>query len=225
MAANNQLESPLPSWLMTKPDISIFDIRNNSFGMIDVRLDCIGLDWIGLDWIARCWNDEYSISQSQPQSHTMTTNDQQIVLFLIGAATLEISLALHVVRDLSSLDSIDSIGSIDSIDWIGLDCGMRHWDRLTECINDTCGPNTTTGQCFVCPPPSMPEPQSTFIAIIMTSPNMCTHKRETERERLIESNRIDKDVRLKSSSLQPMVDIGTRTTDGSSIPIHATGLE
>jgi len=92
--------------------------------MIDVRLDCIeldwigldwngldwiGLDWIGLDWFARCWNDEYSISQSQPQSHTMTTNDQQIVLFLIGAATLEISLALHVVRDLSSLDSIDSI--------------------------------------------------------------------------------------------------------------------
>jgi len=80
MAANNQLESPLPSWLMTKPTIPIFDIRNNSFGMIDVRLDCIGLDWIvlvwigldwiGLDWFARCWNDEYSISQSQPQSHT-----------------------------------------------------------------------------------------------------------------------------------------------------------
>jgi len=111
-----------------------------------------------------------------------------------------------------------------AIDWIGLDCGMRNWDRLTECINDTCGPNTTTGQCFVCPPPpSMPEPQSTFIAIIMTSPNMCTQERE--RERLIESNRIDKDVRLKSSSLQPMVDIGPRTTDGLSIPIHATGLE
>jgi len=104
MAANNQLESPLPSWLMTKPTIPIFDIRNNSFGMIDVRLDWIGMDWNGLDWIARCWNDEYSISQSQPQSHTMTTNDQQIVLFLIGVATLEISLALHVVRDLSSLD-------------------------------------------------------------------------------------------------------------------------
>jgi len=84
-----------------------------------IGLDWIGLDWIGLDWIARCWNDEYSISQSQPQSHTMTTNDQQIVLFLIGAATLEISLALHVVRDLS----IDSIDSLDLIDWIdSIDC-------------------------------------------------------------------------------------------------------
>jgi len=40
---------------MTKPDIFLFDIRNNSFGMIDVRLDWIGMDWIGLDWIGLDW--------------------------------------------------------------------------------------------------------------------------------------------------------------------------
>jgi len=79
MAANNQLESPLPSWLMTKPDIIAVDIRNNSFGMIDVRLDWIGLewiglDWIGLDWIGLDWIGLHDVGMMNIQSHNHNHN-------------------------------------------------------------------------------------------------------------------------------------------------------
>jgi len=67
---------------------------------------------------------------------------------------------------------MDWIG-LDWIGWIGLlrlDCGMRNWDRLTECINDTCGPNTTTGQCFVCSsPPPPPQPSFPIFTTISVS--------------------------------------------------------
>ena len=69
--------------------------------------------------------------------------------------------------------------------WILPQRCVRQADR---CLARSLEPFTPTHADAAAPPPSMPEPQSTFIAIV-ASPNMCTQERLRDSSNRIEWNR------------------------------------